>query len=62
MESTYQHLFRDVCPGVVLVGRFDYFCVGSVLQSEEDEDTFILTQSSVGGAPWLPPNVRDPFA
>ena len=49
MESTYRHLFRDVCPGVVLVGRFDYFCVGSVLQSEEDEDTFILTHSKCWG-------------
>ena len=29
------------------VGRFDYFCVGSVVQNEEDDGTFILTQSSI---------------
>ncbi|CAO1941021.1 unnamed protein product [Urochloa humidicola] len=42
-------LFRDVCPCIVLVqqvGRIDYFCIGSVIQSEDDS-TFILTQSSI---------------
>ncbi|CAL4945449.1 unnamed protein product [Urochloa decumbens] len=49
MESAYHDLFRDVCPCVVLVqqvGRIDYFCIGSVIQSE-DNSTFILTQSSI---------------
>jgi hypothetical protein len=49
MDGAYRSLFRDVSPSVVLVqqvGRLEYFCVGSVIQSE-GESTFILTQSSI---------------
>ncbi|KAL6843676.1 hypothetical protein ACP4OV_026247 [Aristida adscensionis] len=51
-EAEYRALFRQVSPSVVIVeqvGRVDYFCIGSVILSE-DESTFILTQFKIAAS------------
>lgn len=48
-EAAYRTLFRDVSPHMVLVeqvGRIDYFCIGSIIQSDDDS-TLILTQAEI---------------
>ncbi|GJN16667.1 hypothetical protein PR202_gb03684 [Eleusine coracana subsp. coracana] len=50
MDATFRSVFMDVSPCVVIVeqiGRIDKFCVGSVISSEKDEGTFILTQAEI---------------
>uniref|UniRef100_A0A0D9XYM6 Uncharacterized protein n=1 Tax=Leersia perrieri TaxID=77586 RepID=A0A0D9XYM6_9ORYZ len=49
MENNFCRVFNDVCPSVVLVeqiGRIDYYCIGSVILSD-DKNTFVLTQSKI---------------